>query len=97
MEQKIVAPYCCVLPSGNIKCSIFYKIFLVIYSVVVLLFFCLKVIPILVFVRRFLDENALIACSDEFQYIKSRLLTDADQLKAKQKAGILSIRANQDK
>lgn len=58
---------------------------------------CLKVIPILVFVRRFLDENALIACSDEFQYIKSRLLTDADQLKAKQKVGILSIRANQDK
>lgn len=56
-----------------------------------------QVIPILVFVRRFLDENALIACSDEFQYIKSRLLTDADQLKAKQKAGILSIRANQDK
>lgn len=48
------------------------------------------------FVRRFIDENPLIACSDEFQYIKSKLLTDADQLKVKQKAGILNIRANQD-
>lgn len=96
MEQKIAAPYCCVLPSGNIKCSIFLQNIscnLLCSSIIV----CLKVIPILVFVRRFLDENALIACSDEFQYIKSRLLTDADQLKAKQKAGILSIRANQDK
>lgn len=71
----------------NISCNLFCSCIIV----------CLKVIPILVFVRRFLDENALIACSDEFQYIKSRLLTDADQLKAKQKAGILSIRANQDK
>ena len=71
----------------NISCNLLYNFIIV----------CLKVIPILVFVRRFLDENALIACSDEFQYIKSRLLTDADQLKAKQKAGILSIRANQDK
>ena len=71
----------------NISCNLLYNFIIV----------CLKVIPILVFMRRFLDENALIACSDEFQYIRSRLLTDADQLKAKQKAGILSIRANQDK
>lgn len=71
----------------NVSCNLLYNFIIV----------CFKVIPILVFVRRFLVENALIACSDEFQYIKSRLLTDADQLKAKQKAGILSIRANQDK
>ena len=49
------------------------------------------------FVRRFLDENPLIACSEELQYVKSRLLTDADQLKVKQKAGVLNIRTNQDK
>lgn len=71
----------------NSSCNLLYNFIIV----------CLKVIPILVFVRRSLDENALIACSDEFQYIKSRLLTDADQLKAKQKAGIVNIRANQDK
>ncbi|KAK2573035.1 hypothetical protein P5673_002065 [Acropora cervicornis] len=55
-----------------------------------------QVIPMLSFVRRFIDENPLIACYDELQYVKSRLLTDADQLKVKQKAGILNIRANQD-
>jgi len=59
--------------------------------------FFFKVIPMLMFVRRFLDENPLIACSDELQYIKSKLLTDADELKVKQKAGVLNIRANQDK
>ncbi|XP_068745402.1 uncharacterized protein [Montipora capricornis] len=56
-----------------------------------------QVIPVLSFVRRFLDENPLIACSEELQYIKSRLLTEVDQLKVKQKAGILNICANQDK
>lgn len=56
-----------------------------------------QVIPMLMFVRRFLDENPLIACSDELQYVKTKLLTDNDQLKVKQKAGVLNIRANQDK
>lgn len=56
-----------------------------------------QVIPMLTFVRRFLDENPLIACSDELQYVKTKLLADTDQLKVKQKAGILNIRANQDK
>jgi len=56
-----------------------------------------QVIPMLTFVRRFLDENPLIACSDEVQYIKTKLLADTDQLKVKQKAGILDIRAIQDK
>ena len=56
-----------------------------------------QVIPMLTFVRRFLDENPLIACSEELQYIKTKLLADTDQLKVKQKAGILNIRANQDK
>ena len=51
----------------------------------------------LTFVRRFLDENPLIACSDELLYVKTKLLADTDQLKVKQKAGILNIRANQDK
>ena len=49
------------------------------------------------FIRRFVDENPLIACADELQYIKTRLLRDADQLKVKQKAGILSILVNQDR
>ncbi|KAL9984109.1 hypothetical protein ACROYT_G006369 [Oculina patagonica] len=56
-----------------------------------------QVIPMLMFVRKFLDENPLIACSDELQYVKTKLLTDNDQLKVKQKAGVLYIRANQDK
>lgn len=51
----------------------------------------------LIFVRRFLDENPLIACSDELQYIKSKLLSDNDELKIKQKAGVLNININQDK
>ena len=38
MEQKIVALSYSVLHSENIKCSIFYKIFLVIYSIILLLF-----------------------------------------------------------
>ena len=56
-----------------------------------------QVILMLTFVRRFLDENPLIACSEELQYVKTKLLADTDQLKVKQKAGILNIRANQDK
>ncbi|KAJ7392312.1 hypothetical protein OS493_011969, partial [Desmophyllum pertusum] len=56
-----------------------------------------QVIPMLIFVRRFLDENPLIACSDELHYVKTKLLVDTDQLKVKQKAGVLNIRANQDK
>lgn len=56
-----------------------------------------QVIPMLIFVRRFLDENPLIACSDELQYIKSKLLSDSDELKIKQKAGVLNIHINQDK
>ncbi|XP_032237726.2 uncharacterized protein LOC116618309 [Nematostella vectensis] len=51
-----------------------------------------QVLIILRFVRKFLDDNPLIVCSDELSYIKTKLVSDeVDQLKVKQKAGVLSL------
>ena len=49
------------------------------------------------FVRKFLDENPFIACSEELSYIKDKLITDQDQLKIKQKAGAMSICAKENR
>ena len=50
---------------------------------------------LLVFVKHFLDENPFIACSDEIMYIKKELVSEHDDLKLKQKAGIVSMTIRQ--
>ena len=48
--------------------------------------------------RKFLDDNPLIVCSEELQYIKKKLLdSEKDELKVKQRAGVLSIRVKKDR
>ena len=52
----------------------------------------------MIFVRKFLDNNPLIVCSEELQYIKKKLLdSEKDELKVKQRAGVLSIRVKKDR
>ncbi|XP_071941194.1 uncharacterized protein [Antedon mediterranea] len=48
-----------------------------------------QVLPVLVFIRQFLEDNAFVVCSDELSFIKKELITSEDELKVKQKSGIL--------
>lgn len=49
------------------------------------------------FIKRFLDENPFIACSDEVVYIKKELIGEQDDLKLKQKSGIVYMTIRQNK
>jgi len=49
------------------------------------------------FVRKFIDENPLIVCSEELSYIKDKLITDKDQFKIKQKTGVIIITIKEDR
>ncbi|KAK3748436.1 hypothetical protein QZH41_017308 [Actinostola sp. cb2023] len=54
-----------------------------------------QVYLLVLFVRKFLDENPLIVCSEELSYIKSKLITDQDQFKIKQKTGVINMSINE--
>lgn len=41
------------------------------------------------FISKFLDENPLMVCSEEVTYVKKSLIDSQDDLKIKQKAGVL--------
>ncbi|XP_012278338.1 uncharacterized protein LOC105698565 [Orussus abietinus] len=53
-----------------------------------------QVLPVLKFIRCFIDENALICCYDEIASIK-KLLWKEDELKLKQKASTIGIKVHQ--
>ncbi|XP_031565079.1 uncharacterized protein LOC116300360 isoform X2 [Actinia tenebrosa] len=54
-----------------------------------------QVFLLVLFLRKFLDENPLIVCSEELAYVKDKLITHKDQFKVKQKTGVISICINQ--
>ncbi|XP_072015615.1 uncharacterized protein [Amphiura filiformis] len=49
------------------------------------------VLDILLFIRKFLDDNPFTVCSDELAFIKKELITDNDEIKTKQKAGVITL------
>lgn len=58
----------------------------------------LQLVPIITFIKKFLDENFFSICSDEINYIKKNLINpEKDELKIKSKSGTLSFNINQDR
>ncbi|XP_071453010.1 uncharacterized protein [Hetaerina americana] len=55
-----------------------------------------QVLPILKFVRNFIDENPLSCCYDEIASIRKKLITEADEFKLKQKNSTISIKVCQE-
>ena len=49
----------------------------------------LQIISMTKFISKFLDENPLMVCSEEVTYVKKSLVDVQDDLKIKQKAGVL--------
>ncbi|KAI8505594.1 hypothetical protein Bbelb_167830 [Branchiostoma belcheri] len=47
------------------------------------------------FLRTFLDENPFSVCSDELSFIKKNLATPGDEVKTKQKSGVIVLKINQ--
>ncbi|XP_071871664.1 uncharacterized protein [Bombus fervidus] len=54
-----------------------------------------QVLPILKFIRNFIDENPLICCYDEISAIK-KLLGDDDEIKLKQKYSCIGLKIKKD-
>lgn len=50
-----------------------------------------QILPLLKFVRKFIDENSLICCYDEINALK-RTLSDKDELKLKQKKSAIVLK-----
>ncbi|XP_038065267.1 uncharacterized protein LOC119735578 [Patiria miniata] len=48
-----------------------------------------QVMPMLKFIRQFIDDNPFTPCSEELAYIKKELVEDQDTFKTKQKAGVI--------
>ncbi|XP_046394581.1 uncharacterized protein LOC124162189 [Ischnura elegans] len=55
-----------------------------------------QILPILKFLRNFIDENPLSCCYDEISSIRKNLLTEADELKLKQKISTVSLKVCED-
>lgn len=51
-------------------------------------------LPILKFIRNFIDENPLICCYDEISAIKN-ILENSDELKFKQKHSCIGLKVQQ--
>lgn len=51
-------------------------------------------LPILKFIRNFIDENPLICCYDEISAIKN-ILENSDELKLKQKHSCIGLKVQQ--
>lgn len=56
-----------------------------------LLVLFVQILSVLLFVKRFIDDNPFIACSDEVTYIKKELVGEQDDVKLKQKAGVVNM------
>ncbi|XP_066585335.1 uncharacterized protein [Prorops nasuta] len=53
-----------------------------------------QVLPILKFIRSFVDENPLICCYDEITELK-KILQEGDELKLRQKTSAINLKVNQ--
>jgi hypothetical protein len=49
------------------------------------------------FVNEFIVSNPFIVCSDELSFIKRQLQREGDEVKVKQKAGVIQYRACQER
>ena len=49
------------------------------------------------FVNEFIVSNPFIVCSDELSFIKKQLQREGDEVKVKQKAGVIQYRACQER
>lgn len=55
-----------------------------------------QLLPVLKLLKQFLDDNPFAICSEELSFIKKELVTDKDEIKVKQKSGVISMTINQD-
>ena len=55
----------------------------------------LQVLVLVKFVVDFISSNPFIVCSDELSFIKKQLYRDRDDIKVKQKAGVVQYKAYQ--
>ncbi|XP_070541499.1 uncharacterized protein [Ptychodera flava] len=55
-----------------------------------------QVLPVMKFLWQFLNDNPFTVCSEELSYIKKSLITDKDEIKTKQKSGVITMTINQD-
>ena len=57
-----------------------------------------QIVPVINFIKKFLDENPFCVCSEELSHIKKRILNmERDEFKMKTKSGIISVNINQDR
>ena len=54
-----------------------------------------QVLLLVKFVNEFIVSNPFIVCSDELSYVKKQLYRERDELKVKQKAGVIQYKAYQ--
>ena len=54
--------------------------------------------PLIRFIKKFLDENQFCVCSEELNHIKKNIINEEnDEFKMKTKSGIISVNINQDR
>lgn len=51
-----------------------------------------QIISLIKFVNKFIEENPLLVCSDEISKVKKKLFEEQDELKIKQKTGVVDYR-----
>lgn len=56
-----------------------------------------QIISMMKFISKFLDDNPLMVCSEEVSFIKKKLVDAQDDLKIRQKNGVLRYRIAQDR
>lgn len=57
----------------------------------------LQVLVLVKFVNEFIISNPFIVCSDELSFVKKQLQREGDEVKVKQKAGVIQYKACQER
>ena len=58
-------------------------------------YFIPQVLVLVKFVNEFIVSNPFIVCSDELSFIKKQLYREKDEMKVKQKTGVIHYKAYQ--
>ncbi len=54
--------------------------------------------PVVSFIKKFLDDNPFCVCSEEVNHIKKNIInTENDEFKMKTKSGIMTVNISQDR
>ena len=59
--------------------------------------YSMQVLVLVKFVNEFIVSNPFIVCSDELSFIKKQLQREGDEVKVKQKAGVIQYKACQER